>query len=576
MKSVFTLLVLLSISLSVFAQSGTNAFHPMTANGAIGITGTGHILYWENPDSVYFNEIFFGEDSALVANLDPSALLLSGEPSTVYDSVQLNSPLSPNTKYFWCVAEWYLLNDKLSRDLLRPVWYFYTDPGVNYDFYEFTNDLEGWQAAGPQGTGNWYWSNTAHTSSYPGEAAFSGSPSFTGTSYLISPEIAEPAGLGISYQFQYYLDFNSDTATVGLGITTDNGVTWDSLWEVNATGDVGPETGWCSFMAEGNYRIGFYYKGNSDNINYFYVDEVWAIIPLTITAYPPSQLEARASYTVRQVVLNWDPGWALDPISGYWIQRQDGLPEDNNPYTTIGQTNVNTRIFIDTTVYLNENYTYRVSTFTGGYHSYFSNEASGYVPEVTPVELVSFTASANGNNVTLNWGTATETNNRGFEIYRQSAENKSNGDGGRWEKAGYVQGFGTTTEPHSYTFTDNIQDRQSSLSYRLKQIDFDGSYEYSKAVEVNINTPDKFLLEQNYPNPFNPATSISYSVPKDGFVHLVVYNVLGQKVTELVNENVRAGSHQVTFNAANLSSGVYYYRIEAGGFTATRKMILLR
>lgn len=578
MKTSFTLLISLFISFYVLAQSDGNAFHPMTAAGAIGVTTTGHILYWENPDSVYLNQVFFGEDSALVADQDPSVLLLSGDPSNVYDSVQLSSTLTPNTIYYWCVVEDYLIGDTPTRDFNVPVWYFRTDPGVNYNFFEFTNDLEGWQSVGPQGTANWYWSNTAHTSSYPGEAVFNGNPSFTGTSYLMSPEIPEPAGLDMAYEFQYFLDFNSDTATVGMAITTDNGVSWDSLWEVNATGNLGPATGWSEFTAEGNFRIGFYYKGNSDNINYFYVDEVWAVLPLTIPAGPPSQLEARGSYTAKQVTLNWDAGWAIDPISGYWLQRQDGLPEDNNPFVTIGTTGTNTRFFVDTTVSLDNNYTYRVSTFTGGDHSYCSNEATAYVPAVTPVELVSFNASLDGNKVRLSWVTATETNNRGFEIERQSASGPAQSEK-TWQNIGFVQGSGTTTEPHSYSFTDVLPEGASGGDvwfYRLKQIDFDGSYEYSGTAEVNHFTPLKYSLEQNFPNPFNPATTISYSVPEDGFVNLAVYNVLGQKAAELVSGQVKAGIHHVNFNADKLSSGVYYYRLEAEGFISTKKMLLLR
>ncbi len=585
MKSLFTLLILIAVSSSIFPQSGNNAFHPMTAPGAIGVTTTGHILYWENPgNGEEFNQVYFSDDSSLVANLDPSVMILSGEPSTVYDSVQISNVLPGNTKFYWSVVEWYLIGDNITRGSDIPVWYFYTDPGVNYDFYDFTNDLEGWQAMGPQGTANWYWSNTAHTSSYPGEAVFSGSPAFTGTSYLISPEIPEPAGLDMGYEFQYYLDFNSDTATVGMGLTTDNGVTWDSLWEVNATGNIGPTNGWSEFTTEGNFRIGFFYKGNSASINYFYVDEVWAILPLTIPAGPPSQLEARASKTVKQVVLNWNAGWAIDPISGYWIQRQDGLPEDNNPYTTIGQTGASTRTFIDTAVILDQNYTYRVSTFTGGYHSYYCNEATAYVPPVTPVELVSFNARAEGDKVKLNWATATETNNSGFEVERQSAG--STGQRGKdWQAIGFVQGAGTSVHPHSYSFTDELSGTdltgERSYAYRLKQIDFDGSYHYSGIAEVNFYAPLSYSLEQNYPNPFNPSTEISFALPVDAGVKITVFNALGQEVVKLVDNRFTAGSHRVNFDASKLSSGLYFYTLEAKGvdgsaYMMAKKMVLMK
>ena len=124
--------------------------------------------------------------------------------------------------------------------------------------------------------------------------------------------------------------------------------------------------------------------------------------------------------------------------------------------------------------------------------------------EVIPVELTSFTATANGKEVILNWSTATETNNSGFSIERKSA----NSD---YSEIGFVPGFGTTTEPKSYSYTDS-EVSSGKYTYRLKQIDFDGSYEYSQEVEVEVSAPLEFSLEQNYPNPFNPSTVISYSV----------------------------------------------------------------
>ena len=187
-----------------------------------------------------------------------------------------------------------------------------------------------------------------------------------------------------------------------------------------------------------------------------------------------------------------------------------------------------------------------------------------------PVELTSFTASVNGQAVYLSWNTATELNNKGFAV-----EQLSESQGDNWEEIGFVPGSGTTTEPGSYSFIDNNL-TNGTYSYRLKQIDFDGSYEYSQAVEVNVYQPQKFSLSQNYPNPFNPTTSISYSVSEDGFVRLSVYNVLGQRLVDLVNGEVKSGIHQVSFDAKNLSSGVYYYRLETKSFTSTKKMMLLR
>ena len=189
-----------------------------------------------------------------------------------------------------------------------------------------------------------------------------------------------------------------------------------------------------------------------------------------------------------------------------------------------------------------------------------------------PVELTSFTASVNGNDVTLSWVTATELNNEGFEIERNS--------GSGFENIGYVAGFGTSSESHSYTFVDASLN-EGTYTYRLKQVDLDGTFEYSDAVEVEVTIPDVYALEQNYPNPFNPSTKIDFSLAMDSKVNLKVFDILGQEVATLINSDLVAGSHKVDFDASLLNSGVYFYRIEATGidgtnFTNVKKMILTK
>lgn len=195
------------------------------------------------------------------------------------------------------------------------------------------------------------------------------------------------------------------------------------------------------------------------------------------------------------------------------------------------------------------------------------------VPGVVPVELSSFTASVNGTSVSLNWTTVTETNNRGFEVQRKSSE-------GDFVTVGFVNGRGTTTEIQNYSFTDSDLPI-GSYAYRLKQIDFDGTFEYSKVVEVSVIAPKEFSLEQNFPNPFNPSTQITFNLKTDSDVSLKVFNLLGQEIATLVNGRLSAGTQQIEFRADNLSSGVYFYRIDAKGidgtnFSSTKKMILSR
>jgi hypothetical protein len=189
-----------------------------------------------------------------------------------------------------------------------------------------------------------------------------------------------------------------------------------------------------------------------------------------------------------------------------------------------------------------------------------------------PVELTSFTATAIGPNVTLNWTTATETNNQGFHIERSN--------GGEFTSVGFVAGYGTTSETQNYSFVDrNVQ--TGTYSYRLKQVDYDGTFEYSDVVEVEVGAPAEFALDQNYPNPFNPSTKINFRLAADSKVSLKVFDVLGQEVMTLINNDLSAGSHQVEFDASNLNSGVYFYKIEATGnngtnFSDVKKMILTK
>jgi photosystem II stability/assembly factor-like uncharacterized protein len=192
-----------------------------------------------------------------------------------------------------------------------------------------------------------------------------------------------------------------------------------------------------------------------------------------------------------------------------------------------------------------------------------------------PVELTSFAAVVSGKNITLNWTTATETNNRGFEIEKLFDEN--------WAVIGFEEGSGTTTETQSYSFTDkNLE--TGLYKYRLKQIDFDGSYEYSNIIEAQVTTPGEFKLNQNYPNPFNPSTKIKFTIPsfianeakQYPRVTLKVYDVLGNEIATLVNEEKPTGEFEIEFNAASLPSGIYLYKLSSGSFIQTKKMVLLK
>ena len=189
------------------------------------------------------------------------------------------------------------------------------------------------------------------------------------------------------------------------------------------------------------------------------------------------------------------------------------------------------------------------------------------------MNLLSFTAQRTDAGVELNWKTATETNNSGFTIERSRDEEN-------FVQIGFVSGRGTTTEITSYNYLDT-EIETGKYYYRLKQTDFDGTFKYLNVVLVDVGLPKQFQLSQNHPNPFNPTTTVKFQLPVDANVRIELFNSIGQKVSELLNSDLSGGVHEVSFEGSNLSSGIYYYTMNAVGkdgsnFTSTKKMILMK
>jgi hypothetical protein len=349
-------------------------------------------------------------------------------------------------------------------------WIYEIGGGCNLFEDSFDSDIAQWTEVGGLGTANWFWgAGNQAGGAVPGELTFAWTPAFTGDSYLMSP-VMPSAGNENTISFQHYINWYGGLGTVGCAYTTDGGTSWTSIWSVvDPPGSIGPEPVVVSAPGDANFQLGFYWSGNSFNINFWHIDDVC-------------------------------------------------------------------------------------------------------VNSVVPVELTSFTASVCQKEVELNWTTATEINNLGFEIERNS--------GSEFENVGYIPGFGTTTEQHSYRFTD-ADLSSGTYTYRLKQIDFDGTFSYSETVEVEVVIPNVYSLSQNYPNPFNPSTKITFTLAANANVSLKVFDVLGQEVVTLINQDLTAGAHTYDFDAASFNSGVYFYRIEANGidgtnFTNVKKMILLK
>jgi len=272
-----------------------------------------------------------------------------------------------------------------------------------------------------------------------------------------------------------------------------------------------------------------------------------------------------------------DLGWQdnSNNEAGFIIQRKDGDSLSVNPWINIDTVNANVINYLDTGLSPNTMYTYRVFAINSLGNSGFSNMVT--TTTIIPVELTSFTAELSSREILVSWITATELNNRGFDIERNM--------NGKWEKIGFKDGKGTTTEESYYSFIDKFtyESFVGTITYRLKQMDFDGTYAYSSEVEVSVDfTPKEYTLYQNYPNPFNPVTTIKYSLPFESNVRIAVYNILGEMLDVLVDETKAVGFHDFNWNASDLASGIYIYTIEAKSvagdknYSSVKKMILMK
>ncbi|MBK7228842.1 MAG: agmatine deiminase family protein [Ignavibacteriales bacterium] len=279
-------------------------------------------------------------------------------------------------------------------------------------------------------------------------------------------------------------------------------------------------------------------------------------------------IEVKAFIKTKSGVSNASVYWTTDTTQNFSVLPMTSISVDTfTAFIPVQPNGTEVFYYISAVAISGRTITKPLTAPEGYYHFKVSN--------IVPVELLSFAASSIENTVTLNWSTVTETNNSGFEIQRlkDSKIEKLK----VWEKIGFIRGNGTTTEPKSYSFVDK-DITAGKYQYRLKQIDFNGSFEYSNVISVELDLPTKFTLEQNYPNPFNPSTIISYQLPKAGNVTLKVFDVLGREVAVLVDEEKAAGSYNVEFGVKSLelSSGIYFYQLKVGDYLETKKMLLIK
>ncbi len=303
---------------------------------------------------------------------------------------------------------------------------------------------------------------------------------------------------------------------------------------------------------------------------------ITSVSSLNLTGSLGATLEFDAQWAIEddwdyaQVLISTDNGGNWIPLEGQYTNPGTGSFQPNGEPLYDGSRLTWIHETIDISDYLSSQVKLRFHLIT----DVSMNEDGFYVDNIVvkvfsavPVELASFTASASGDQIILNWQTASELNNKGFEVQRK-AENT-----GGWSALGFVDGNGTSSEKNVYSFTDN-QPLNGTSFYRLKQTDFDGTYKLYDQVEISFSPVFSFSLAQNYPNPFNPETRINFNVGKAELVTLKVYDVLGSEAALLVNEIKEPGSYSVSFDGSKLASGIYIYKLTAGTFTSVKKMIL--
>jgi len=349
--------------------------------------------------------------------------------------------------------------------------------------------------------------------------------------------------------FQVQVTLMGTTSNVGGELVNENGAVVASI---NSTSN-NPFI--LTAPSEGSYLVNAGFKNPSPRR----WDSTHVVFLPSLPPNPPSNLIAQFIPNPLSVELNWSDN--SNNEGGFIIERESQGP---NAFSVIDTVPPNTTFYLDNSVtYLT--YIYRISAYNEFGQSSYSDTAQ----VVVPVELISFNASVNDQGVLLEWITATENNNMGFGI-----ERKLNAD---WETIGFVEGRGTSSEISEYSFFNDLSELEesSNLKYRLKQIDYSGVFVYSDIVEINFSL-EKFSLEQNYPNPFNPSTKITFIVPKNTPVTLKVFDIVGNEITTLLNQQLTSGKHTVEFNSGNLSSGIYLYRIQAGEYSKSKKMILMK
>ncbi|QQS38293.1 MAG: T9SS type A sorting domain-containing protein [Ignavibacteriales bacterium] len=553
-----------------------NAFDPIPVSGTFNVPTSLEFLEWQNGSNATSINLSFGEiwDINSVYN-GPNVPAF--QPQEIF----------ANKIYCWKIAS---ENNQLPRKNYSSTWIFGTfiDPVIVNVFEDsFENGTTNWTLVNDLGHGIW----TNYVDQYPNNyllpttsegGVLAADADVCGTG---GTQVHTTATLNQIFDFSLFtyvwLEFDNDIAIYNsldkstIEVSTNAGNSWTAVWSktginLRNTNEIID----LSVLCGGKNNIKVRFKSNQPSWGFWWVIDnikIKGIKCEECTPFRPTNLWSSGA-GIGRIRLTWKDN--SNNELGFNIERKLGDSLSTNEFIIIDSVDSNSVSYIDTTTSTDDYYTYRVASYNTYGSAGYSNWRS--IRGVIPVEFIIFSGSQSLSKIDLIWSTASELNNQGFEIERST--NKTD-----WIKKGFISGQGTTTEQQNYSFTDDINGiNVPKLYYRLKQIDFDGSYEYSEIVEVTVS-PMKFSLSQNYPNPFNPSTKISWQSPVGSHQTLKVYDVLGREVATLVNEYRDAGSYEVEFDASKLASGVYYYQLKVGdqpdgkaGFVETKKMMVIK
>jgi hypothetical protein len=539
--------------------------NPLPASGTFGLPITLDSLRWSNDPGTTNIKVYFGEIWDL-------HLIYNGPVISSLAVPELHNDL---------VYTWRVIAENNNCEKYSHSWIFGTidSTSVNTLFIDdFENGIGGWLIENVNGNCNWELFNYPYPNSYtlplmPSGNVLSADADFCGTETTINStalinqvfDLTSYQWAWIEFDYDWRIFRNNDKAIVE--ISTNGGVTWTELW--NQTGNRirnCHEIVDITKIGAGKNNVMLRFASNQPGWDWWWVIDNIEIKGIDCGYCVPIRPTNLSLYNwgYKKIRLNWHDNSSTE--YGFNIERKLGDSLSIYQFENVGITESNITTFLDTTVNSSTMYTYRVNAFNENGNSESTNWKT--ITSTIPVELISFSATADKNQVKIVWRTASELNNHIFEIQRSRKDDE-------FYTIGFIEGHGTTTEINDYNYVDKNVER-GKYYYRLNQIDFNGVSELSEEIEVDVLGIMKFDVFQNFPNPFNPSTIIKYQIPSKINVTLKIYDVLGNEIATLVNEEKQPGTYEVKFDGTGFPSGIYLYKLIAGNYIETKKMVLVK